>query len=129
VTLARVKKGNEMDQAVKAAKKPAAVKEAAPGLVKFKTGGINGGIERVEVIRETEACVYVPTQGWSRTGKGERREAKRSDWTQYHDTWADAHAYLMGKAQSCVDSARRELEQANGRLGNVKGMKPPKADA
>lgn len=114
-----------MNQAVKAAKKPAAPKAAAPMLVKFRTDYNANRIDVVEVLRETNASVFF----LGSHGRTECREAKMSDWKQYHDTWADAHAYLMAKAQSCVDRARRALELANGHLGNVKGMKPPRDGA
>ena len=95
-------------------------------LVKFKTGYSADNIERVEVLRETAQCVYLPSHC---PGKTERRDAKRSEYTQYHDTWAEARAYLMQKAQTAVIAARRNLELANARLGNIKGMKPPKETA
>jgi hypothetical protein len=101
--------------------KPAA---AAPTLVKFRTGNALFGdrIEKVAVIRETKAFVYLP----GRKGGTERRDGKRTEWTQYHDTWADAHAYLVETAEAKVVDARRRLEKAKGELGNIKGMKPPK---
>ena len=98
-------------------------------IIKYKTSYNATGIERVEVLRETEACVYLPTAGWSKNKAGERREAKASDYAQYHSTWSDAHNYLIRRAESAVKSARRNLEIANGTLGNVNGMKPPKDSA
>jgi len=71
----------------------------------------------VEVERETDSSVWV---------RG-RRQAKRvSGGDCYFDTWEDAHAALMVARQQDVEKARRALEQANSRLGNVKGMKPPR---
>jgi len=102
------------------------VKPAAPKLVKFKTNYSAKTIVQVEVLRETTACVYLAPVGRQIKDKGERREAKISDFAQYHDTWSDAHTYLMRRAESNVKEARRQLELANGHLGNVKGMKPPK---
>lgn len=95
-------------------------------LVKFKTGYSADKIERVEVLRETAQCVYLPSHCHRKT---ERRDAKRSEYTQYHDTWAEAHTYLMQRAETAVIAARRSLELANTKLGNIKGMKPPKETA
>ena len=94
-------------------------------LVKFKTGfdfGVDK-IRRVEVLRETGQFVYLPSHS---PGKTERRDAKRSEYTQYHNTWAEAHTYLVQRAETAVIAARRSLELANAKLGNIKGMKPPK---
>jgi hypothetical protein len=98
------------------------------GIVKFKTGFTREPIERVEVLRETKASVYVPTNGFQPKGEKERREAKMTEYAQYHDTWEAAHEFLMVRAQAEVAKARRSLELANSKLGNIKGMKPPKGD-
>lgn len=96
-------------------------------IVKFKTSFSADKIEEIEVVRETEQSVFLPVNGRSLAGKkgvNERRDAKRSTYVQYHDTWADAHAFLVGKAQREVESLRSRLEQAKGKLGQIKGMKP-----
>ena len=101
-------------------------KPAAPKLVKFKTDYSAKTIEPIEVLRETAQCVYLAPHRPRADGKTERREAKLGDYAQYHDTWVEARAYLLRKAESDVKEARRQLELANGHLGNIKGMKPPK---
>ena len=57
-----------------------------------------------------------------------RRESRASDLVSYHETWADAHAAMLHKAELELDAARRQLERAKGDYGRIKGMKPP-ADA
>jgi hypothetical protein len=86
-------------------------------VIKYKTRWDE--ITPVECERETESCVYI---------KG-RRYAKESSWENYHDSWADAHAFLVDNAQGNVDGLRLKLEQAKGKLGQIKGMKPPKGAA
>ena len=54
-----------------------------------------------------------------------RRESRESDWNSYHETWADAHAALLAKAERELTAARLRLEHAQGELGRIKGMKPP----
>jgi hypothetical protein len=79
---------------------------------------VNKWYERVDAVRverSTDKCVWV---------NGSRR-ARISDYEQFFQTWAEAHAALMEIAESRVCSARRALELANGFLGNVKGMKGP----
>ena len=75
-------------------------------------------IKAIEVLRETDKQVVILV------GKTERRENKVSDWSSWHDTWEDAHAFLIAEAENKVDSLRLQLEQAKGTLGQIKGMKP-----
>jgi len=78
-------------------------------------------IETVEVLRETISSVYVQTG----SKKGERREAKRSSFYNYFDTWQEAHAFLVLRAEIAVDGARSRLENEERRLGQIRGMKEP----
>jgi hypothetical protein len=100
-------------------------KNEAQPIIKFKTSAINSKIERVECLRETGQSVFLVSSGFMARKSGERRAAKHSEWEQYHDTWEAAHAYLLRQAQDEVDACRRRLEGANGRLGQIKGMKKP----
>lgn len=80
-------------------------------------------ITEVEVLRETEQSVYLPgTSGWDK--KGERREAKITEWHHYYDTWEAAHKALLTKADDQLRHARRALELAQSTHGNIKGMRP-----
>ena len=72
-------------------------------------------ITLVECERESETSVWV----------NGRRNQKRTTYENYWDTWDQAHAFLLLKAEALAQSCRRELEVANGHLGNVRGMKPP----
>ena len=78
-------------------------------------------IEPFEVLRTTEKQVVLasPRKG------SEERQAKETEWYTWHDTWEEAHARAVANAQRKVDSLRKQLERANGELGNAKGMKPP----
>ena len=78
-------------------------------------------IEPVQCRKVTAAYV------WPVGGNG-TREARASRWSSYHETWADAHAALLAKAEQDLDIARIELERARGRYGQIKGLQPP-ADA
>jgi hypothetical protein len=80
-------------------------------------------ITEVEVIRETDVSVFVPTNR-KEDYKG-RREAKISQFDHYHDTWDLAHADLLDIAEKDVMRARRNLETAKAFYGNVKGMRKP----
>ena len=95
---------------------------------KYHTGYDNASVSEVEVIREKQRCVYVA----AKTFKGvevEHRRAKRSDGSNYFDTWGQAHAYLLEQQTARVNSARRHLELAMGKLSNIKGLKAPQKTA
>ena len=69
-------------------------------------------ITPVEIEKETEVSVWV----------NGHRNAKRSEWDNYYDTWQEAKDALQNRAQQQVDSLRLQLERAKGALGNIKGM-------
>ena len=80
-----------------------------------------GEIKPVPCTKVTAGCVWpVECNG--------RRESRSGDWASYHETWADAHAAMLAKAELELDAARSRLERAQNEHGRIKGMKPP-ADA
>lgn len=78
-----------------------------------------GKIEPVQVERSTAHSVWVDG----------RKNARLTDWKSYFPTWAEAHAWLLEKAERRLNSARDELQLAQGQFGNVKGMKHPTVTA
>ena len=74
-------------------------------------------IHAIEVESETKHMVYL---------KNNRRMAKFGDNSGVYDTWQEAHARLLKDANDALDAARSRLQVAQDRLGNIKGMKPPK---
>lgn len=66
-------------------------------------------IEKVEVERETEKCVWVKRWG-SQTAS---RRNKMSDYECYFDSFDEAKAYL-------VDAAKRKVTAAEARLQSLK---------
>jgi hypothetical protein len=78
----------------------------------FETCGYR--ITPMEIDRYTGSSVWVRGSRCSRTG-----------WRSFFPTWAEAHAHLLAKAEAELVSARRQLEHAQGRHGQVKGMRPP----
>ena len=93
-------------------------------LTKYKIKGryTEAKIEEVEVVRETAQCIFVPANKTKNNPNGERKELKMTEWAEYYDTWAAAHAALTDKAARQMANARRALEIANGFAWNVKGM-------
>lgn len=80
-------------------------------------------IEAVEVERETDKCVWVK---WT-MGANDRlhKELKNTESHDYFDSWDDALAILLVRAEIRLENARVRLQQAQGTYGNVKGMKNP----
>jgi electron transfer flavoprotein alpha subunit len=79
-------------------------------------------IAEMEVLRETAQCVYVAE---TRFRRPERREMKETDFHRIHDSWEEAHAHLLERAERALINARQALQQAQDVLGNVKGMRKP----
>ena len=88
----------------------------------------HGKIEAHDVLRETSKMVVLAPNSSANSLGRELKEGKRSEWQNWHDTWEDAHAFLLAGATAEVAALRMRLEQATGRLGNIKGMKPPLTD-
>lgn len=91
-------------------------------LTKYKIRGQfkEARIDEVQVLRETDKCVYFPSK---RPRIKEEREAKMSEWHEYYDTWEKAHEALKRDAEVRLSNARRALELAQSHAGNVRGMK------
>jgi hypothetical protein len=93
-------------------------------IIKYRTFSTNS-IERIEVLRETEQSVFLP----STLTCGERRESKIGSYWSYHDSWEAALAYLISEAEKKVRTSQLRLNAAKGALNQLKGMKPPKEAA
>lgn len=89
-------------------------------MIKYRTS-YGAKVEAVKILRETPKTVVF---SGIITGD-EIREAKRSNYINWHDSWEDAHSFLMEEAQWKIDGLRLQLERAKGELGNIKGMKKP----
>jgi hypothetical protein len=85
-------------------------------------------IRRVECAKETKCSVWLLTDLWQKDGRHlpqPERENKLSQTHAYHDTWEEAHAFLLQREEDAVKAARRQLELTNSRYENIKGMKKP----
>ena len=82
-------------------------------MIKYRT--VLSKIEAIEIKRETDKQVVLLNGS---------RENKASSWGNWHDTWGAAHAFLVADAERDVEMKKVRLEQAKGKLGHIKGMKP-----
>jgi hypothetical protein len=84
-------------------------------MIKYKTGSLwSSGIEQVEVVRETESSVFVMY------GTKERRESKRTDYHNFHDTYENAIQWYIEGAIKEIHSAKSRLESAEKILSEIK---------
>ena len=51
------------------------------------------------------------------------REAKRSEWSNWHNSFDEAKAFLVENAEKEVEAARMNLERKRGKLGQLRGMR------
>ena len=92
-------------------------------MIKYRTGFTfrSNPIDKVEVERETDSSVWIKN---TTTGK-DRRVSKTGKYENYFDTWEQAKIYLLKEAEDELNAARRNLERAQSKYGNIKGLKKP----
>jgi hypothetical protein len=77
-------------------------------IIKWKTYDWWGDrIDRVECTRETNRCVWIAYKAF----KGEMRHLKKSVHQAYHDTWEDAHSYLIEQAKFKIQEQQKYIHQ------------------
>lgn len=72
-------------------------------------------IKAVPIERETEHSVWVSG----------RKRAKVTGWDNYHDTWEDAKAYLIGEATGKVKTLKLKLEHAERNVHRIRNLTLP----
>lgn len=88
---------------------------------KYLTTGYNTSIKEVEILRETGSSVYFPASYYGK--KKEKHVLKMSSFHQYHDTWAQAHDYLLECARQRVARTERQLNHETETLKKIEAMK------
>ena len=88
-------------------------------MIKYQTNYHN--ITAFEVELETEKYVIVAPH--NEFGGHRFREKKVGEWINWHDTWEQAHAFLIAQVEGEVATLRMRLERVKGELGQIKGMK------
>lgn len=89
-------------------------------MIKWKTSRYGTEIKPVEIVRETDKCVFI-----QRRMGGEYRESKDSRYIIYHDTWEDAKSRLTSYADGEVEAAKRSLDYALKRQVEIAAMTKP----
>lgn len=83
---------------------------------RYITEGWNSKIEEIEVSRETEKCYFV-------RHAPHLPEDRRMKTHNFHNTWLDAHAYLLNRAADKVERLKKELQRAESELATVQDMR------
>jgi tryptophanyl-tRNA synthetase len=94
-------------------------------MIKYRT--LDGRIEAHEVLQETDKMVVLAPKTSANSFKHERKEAKRSDWQNWHDTWGEAKLFLIEDVQKELDALRLRLGSLMDKFNNIKGMVGPNA--
>ena len=90
-------------------------------MIMYRTRGLE--ITAHEVRRVTEKYVVCIFDHFGLTT--ERKVSKRSDLSNWHATWDDAHAFLVNEAKNSVAAARSRLSREEVKLDLVTAMKKP----
>jgi hypothetical protein len=80
---------------------------------KYKAVTWWAGIEKHEIERETEKCVFLVNS---------RKELKESSDTKWFDTWNEAYLWMVGRQHMAVKWAEDRLAREKQRLEVVAAM-------
>ena len=79
--------------------------------------GYREAIHKVQIEKETEASIWIDG----------RRRGKSSEYSSYFDTWDQAHAYLIKKADGNLHRAKVSLALAQKAYNKTKEMSNSRA--
>ena len=80
-------------------------------------------ITRVLAVRVTDKTALLETGPGMRNKH--QRVMLRSQFEQYHLTWAEAYAFVLDRAMRKVEGARDTLAHAEEQLAAVQSLTPP----
>jgi hypothetical protein len=89
----------------------------------FKQYGF--GIEVVEVVKESEKCVWLQQYTWGSPPKrieGKSRRELKSYRNQFFDDFETAKAELMHRCRDNIERCKEQLYKEEGRLTEVSNM-------
>jgi hypothetical protein len=92
-------------------------------MIKYRVWG--GAITPVEVVRETEKSVFLTKSDLWGGAIGATKEAKRSDFQNWFDTWKDAHEFILLKQEKRVYDLEGMYEFAVRNLERIRAMQDP----
>ena len=94
-------------------------------MVKYKSR--MGAITKHEILRETPKQVVLERKSWD--GKTYQiRESKRTDFHQWHDSWEDAHEFLVRQKRQKIAYIKEQLGREEKKLIELESWTEPKED-
>ena len=94
--------------------------KGARQMIKYTTDSYSTKIVKVEIDRETESSVWI---------KGQRhRTKKKSEFTQIHDSWKDAHCWLLSRAKSKLKYICERYEERLSDVNAIEKMTEPEGE-
>ncbi len=87
---------------------------------KYQIGMYGDDITEVDVIRETDKCVFVRTSGGQ-----ERRERKDAGYYRKFDSWEQARDVLIERTQRRLKSLQDQVHAESDRLAELAARKKP----
>ena len=94
----------------------------------YRTGGYPDVIKRLEVVKETEKQIVVLEHWTSFDGKTnvkESRNAKRSDYNNFFDTFEKAKAFLMAQCDSRISGYQSNMDSVKVRKAKYNELQEP----
>ena len=88
-------------------------------MIKYLTNWEGDNIQQVEIFREEDDHVVIKQKDGT-----ERIKGKRTGWDSYHNTWKEAHEFILKKAIINVCKDRDEFQKSMLKLGSVGRLKP-----
>lgn len=86
-------------------------------MIKYRTGGYDKKIEAVEIVKETAKQVTFKTERG-----GERREAKRSEWQNWHDSFEKAKQFLLTRTEKSIQCLQQRVEDYKVELEKIRAL-------
>jgi hypothetical protein len=87
-------------------------------MIKYRTRF--GEISAREIVSETEKYVF-----FRDVFGNTQKQSKASVWSTWHDSWEDAHRFLVIEAKQQVTEMQVSLGCAKGSLGLIEDMRRP----
>lgn len=90
----------------------------------YRAGGYGDKlIEKVKAIKLTAKTLIYEATDW-RGEAHKQTERLHASFHAFFPSWEEARDWLLRKAENDLESARLQLQRAQGKVGNIKGLKP-----
>lgn len=88
---------------------------------KYRTGGYGELIEEIEIVKETDRCIFFRQDYFGKMR--EIRQAKRSSSTNYWNTIKEAKEFLKERATISIKNYKESIERLETRLIKIEKFK------